>query len=145
MEEVRDNLRDYTAITIVDPNTRIQRLLSPSDTVAIHQAELTWIKEEIQKARERNLPVVVLTHHAPSLSCSEPDIPPDDCVALAFCSALDSLFVDPVVAWAFGHTHFPFDWQAGTCHLLSNPAGYPEAEFRTPYGREYKKKCVLIA
>jgi len=140
MEKIQIRLADYEQISIIDPETQKKRNLHPRDTVGFHKKDVAWISEKISNTK---LPVIILSHHAPSMTCSEPDIPPTDVCSAAFCSSLDYLFDDPVLAWGFGHTHFPIDFTSGTCHLLSNPAGYPGHEFPNPYNRPYKKDCVL--
>jgi hypothetical protein len=142
MVPVQQCLTDYRLITIRDPESTEARKLHPRDTLKIHNEDLAWIKSEVENSA---LPVVILTHHAPSMACSEPDIPPSDPISAAFCSSLEFLFEDPVVAWGFGHTHFPMDYKSGTCHVVTNPAGYPNSEFPTPYGREFKNNFVLEA
>lgn len=125
-------LSDYRRIKIVDGDD--VRDLEPTDSHQWHIDQLAWLTEEINQAKLQDKPVVVLSHHAPSLLCSEPDIPPSEPASAAFCSHLDYLFNDPVVLWAYGHTHFPFDQRYGTTRVISNPAGYPH-EHPTPYGK----------
>lgn len=140
MDVVRMQLSDYHLIDIIDEESKAKRALTPKDTVGWYNENVAWIKKQIE---ETTLPVVILTHHAPSLACSEPDIPPSEPAATAFCSPLDHLFEDPVIGWGFGHTHFPMYFKSGTCQIISNPAGYPKSEFPTPYNRPYNAKGVL--
>ena len=128
-------------ITVEDPLTGALRNLTPADTSAWHASELEWLRHELRA--EPNIPTIVLTHHAPSMGCLEPDIHPTEPFAQLSCSELDSLFEDPIVCWAYGHTHFPLDCRAGTLRLVSNPAGYPRSQFPHPYDRPYQPKLIL--
>lgn len=140
MTQVQAQLSDYHLISITDPETKQTRYIVPRDTVSWHNNSVAWIKQQIAQTP---LPVVILSHHAPSMTCSEPDIPPTSEAASAFCSELDYLFEDPVIGWGFGHTHFPIHFKSGTCRIMSNPAGYPQSEFPDPYNRPYARNGVL--
>eukprot|EP00012_Vannella_robusta_P002763 CAMPEP_0206184706 /NCGR_PEP_ID=MMETSP0166-20121206/1376_1 /ASSEMBLY_ACC=CAM_ASM_000260 /TAXON_ID=95228 /ORGANISM="Vannella robusta, Strain DIVA3 518/3/11/1/6" /LENGTH=233 /DNA_ID=CAMNT_0053599769 /DNA_START=21 /DNA_END=719 /DNA_ORIENTATION=- len=66
-------LSDYKHISIREGSAK--RALEPKDTHRWHLEHVTWIKEQISEAQESGQPMVVLSHHAPSMNCSEPDIP----------------------------------------------------------------------
>merc|ERR1712000_694784 len=132
---IQERLSDYSQIRLGQSLSSCRPLL-PSDTHSWFIDQIRWLKREIQQARTLCQPVIVLTHHAPSMACSEPDIPPTDPLSHAFCSDLEYLFDDPLVVWAFGHTHFPFDERMGTVRVISNPVGYP-FEYPAPYGKAY--------
>ena len=98
-----------------------ERLLVPSDTVAIHQASRAWLAGEL--ARPFPGPRVVVTHHLPSWRSVAPRFLRAPSNA-AFASDLDALF-DPVTLWIHGHTHHSFDYRAGRTRIVANPRGYP--------------------
>lgn len=128
---------DYSTIK----STATKERLNPEETVSWHRQSVQWLQREL--AQDPEMPTVVLTHHAPSMACSEPDIPASEPIAQCFCSHLHHLFVHPLVLWAFGHTHFPLDCQWAATRVVSNPAGYPKSEFPLPYGRPYRPSLVL--
>ena len=132
---------DFHLISIYNYETQKERKLTPADTTRWHQLEQQWLRDELRKEPHR--PTVILTHHAPSLVCLEPDVFPTESSAQLSCSKLDDLFQDPVICWAYGCTHFPFDCKAGTTRLVSNPAGYPHSQFPAPYQRSYRPDLVL--
>jgi hypothetical protein len=39
-------------------------------------------------------------------------------------SDLPAAFFEVPALWVHGHTHSPFDYQRGTCRVVSNPRGY---------------------
>ena len=132
---------DFNLISICDQKTQKRRQLTPVDTTRWYKLEQQWLRDELQK--EPHLPTVILTHHAPSMACLEPDVFPTEPSAQLSCSKLDDLFQDPVICWAYGRTHYPFDCRAGTARLVSNPAGYPNSQFPAPYQRSYRPDLVL--
>ena len=97
-----------------------ERLLTPSDTVAIHRSSRAWLAGEL--ARPFAGPRVVVTHHLPSWRSVAPRFLRAPSNA-AFASDLDALF-DPVTLWIHGHTHHSFDYQAGRTRIVANPRGY---------------------
>lgn len=138
--EVRRDLSDYKMIKKRDPEVGSTKI-GPDDTNQWFETELAWLRAEL--AAEPDVPTIVLTHHAPSFYCNEPDFDVNDPISQCFCSNLDELFADPIVIWCFGHTHFPMDVRWGTTRVCSNPAGYPKSEFPRPYDRPYRPDLVL--
>lgn len=96
-----------------------------------HQDSLAWLERKIENANAVGQPVLVLTHHTPSLSgTSDPRYEGSDS-SRCFSSNLTRLLQAPVVAWACGHTHYNFDMRCGKnnlTRLVSNQRGYPGKE-----------------
>jgi hypothetical protein len=103
-----------------EDETAGERLLTPSDTVAIHRASRAWLAREL--AQPFAGPRVVVTHHLPSWRSVAPRFLRAPSNA-AFASDLDALF-DPVTLWIHGHTHHSFDYLAGRTRVVANPRGY---------------------
>lgn len=97
--------------------------LAPEHTTKWHEDAVEWLKEEL---RATSSPTVVLTHHAPShIGTSDPKYKNDDDQCF-YSTDLTALFKHPVVAWAYGHTHYPQKQITPSgMLLLSNPTGYP--------------------
>lgn len=103
------------------------RQLSAKDTVQWHHESVAWLEQEIDNAKER--PVVVLTHHTPSLTgTSAPQYVGAE-LNSCFSTNLTRLMQSPsVVAWSSGHTHYNYDFQVEDTRLFSNQKGYPSRQ-----------------
>lgn len=99
------------------------RLFTPADALALHQAARHFLKTELAKSFSG--PTVVVTHHCPSMRCSNPHFG-NDSLATAFCSNLDGVIrqYQPSV-WICGHTHAPVDFMVGQTRIVNRPVGYP--------------------
>jgi predicted phosphohydrolase len=129
IEAVGYHLSDYRHIEIEDSNaTGGKRKLTTADTQAWHQEQLAFIKQEIQKSKKKNQPVVVMTHHAPlmRLGVTNPGLweSSESEVNSAFCTDLSSLLGSPVVAWLYGHTHWNHNMIINDTLIAANQGGY---------------------
>lgn len=101
------------------------RNLTVEEQNQLHQADLNFIKEEINEAKKNNQIAIVLTHHAPT---DENTVPEDeDWEPLRYMNftKLEYLFVEPVKIWAFGHTHrCSKKIYNNNCIVYSNQLGY---------------------
>ncbi|MCU4119935.1 metallophosphoesterase [Variovorax sp. N23] len=121
-------LNDYALIRAVDesaePGTwrdNRGRKLRAADTLRIHQAQRTWLLDNLAKPFPG--PTVVVTHHAPHRG-SLAQLYADDWASGAFVTELPDVFFDIPVLWVHGHTHQQFDYRVGTCRVTCNPRGY---------------------
>ena len=107
------------------------RKLTVADTRQWHVESAQWLKTEIAAANQLKQPVLVLTHHTPSLQgTSDPKYDGDE-LSYCFSTDLSDLVQDPAVrAWSCGHTHWNFDMmmEEGGTRLVSNQRGYPQRE-----------------
>ena len=115
MLEVARGLNDHRLIA------HGERLFTPEDALAMHQASRAWLAERLAEPFAGR--TVVITHHGPHLLCQHPAFPFDH-FATAFLSDL-SVLVEQADLWCFGHTHANLDVQIGGCRLVSNQRGYP--------------------
>lgn len=118
-------MREYDEAWILDGGT--QRKFAPEDALAIHRRTVTAIEKAL--AAEGDEPIVMVTHHAPSLSSLCRRFRGDPLNG-AFVSALDRLFHGqraPAVA-IHGHVHSRHDYRIGGTRILANPCGYPDEE-----------------
>lgn len=119
--------------------------MNPAVALALHRQALAFLTTEL--ARPWPGPTVVLSHHAPSLSCllAAGYHPSVDAAALAshsrlkfkphrigsYASDLDYLLANhPVDAWLHGHLHEPVRCSLHGADILNNPTGY--ADFQNP-------------
>lgn len=109
----------------------------------LHEADLHWLKRELQINRKRT--VVVISHYAPSLMLIDRRVVKDPDETL-YASDLDTLIRPPIVAWICGHTHQTVQWlkhwenadgESGDVLIVSNPQGYNGENIF------YRKECVL--
>lgn len=80
-------------------------LLTPADTVRMHEECVRYLSSELDKPHDGN--VVVVTHHLPSIKCVAEKFK-RDLTSAAFASNLDHL-VKRSDLWIGAHTHFSFD------------------------------------
>ncbi|KAF1048620.1 MAG: 3',5'-cyclic adenosine monophosphate phosphodiesterase CpdA [Herbaspirillum frisingense] len=108
---------DYRRIEVEDGG---RHMMTPGDTVRLHQADLAWLKDKLDTPFEGR--TVVVTHMSPSLRSVAPRYA-QDLVSAAFSSNLDAL-AERADLWVHGHTHDSFDYRIGRCRVVCNPCGY---------------------
>lgn len=120
MEAVGRAMNDYVHIDIKRGD--IDVLLRPIDTYNMHLAALEFLDENI-----KDVPCVVVTHHAPTFACS--DYPPS-VIDHAYMSNLCDFILDrpTIKKWVFGHTHSRKQFDLGDTEILSNCRGYAKYE-----------------
>ena len=108
---------------------RIGDLRGVADTNALHARDLAFLRAAVAEAEAEAdgtpLPLVVVTHHAPSLRGTSHPRNADGPLTPAFATPLDAMLRPPVAAWVHGHTHFSHEQQrVEATQLLSNQRGY---------------------
>ena len=131
---VQNFLNDYQLIYLRSSSNSPQiQQLRAHHSHSLHEEQLQWLIESLQEAsQEPAIPVVVLTHHTPSMSgTSNPryeNTPlPNGYRNCGFSSPLDDLFLNfPVIrCWCYGHTHYNNVQIIGNrTVLMSNQRGY---------------------
>ncbi len=134
MEIVERGMNDYRMIGLHDVddmnyfNRRHNRKINPQFLLDVHLESVSYIYE---KAHDTDLPVVVLTHHAPSFKSIDPvhvsgGLYGTDDLNGAYASDLSSVILDSpnIKFWVHGHTHHTVDYPIGECRILSNQRGY---------------------
>ena len=98
---------------------------TPAATSTWHDIATTYIDTQLRQYP--NMPTIILTHHAPvSIGEVHPPRFRDDQLRCCYATNLTHFLKPPVVAWAYGHTHWPFDKQIQGVRVLSNPEGHAE-------------------
>jgi predicted phosphohydrolase len=95
--------------------------LFPKDTDKLFHQNVKFIENEIKKAEEEKVELIVCTHYLPSMSLLQ-----DKTIGYLFASNLDYLIKHPIIVWIAGHNHKETNTVMNDVHLLSNPKGYPE-------------------
>jgi hypothetical protein len=96
--------------------------------MADHYRSRDYIKHTLEENRAtgKNLPVVVMTHHAPSKASTKPRYLNDTIMNGAYSSDLSEMILDnpEIKVWTHGHTHDQFDYMIGSTRIVCNPRGY---------------------
>lgn len=125
-------MNDYKQITMHDDVRNVYHRLTPEKTVNEHvktKQLFTFYLEE-NRRRETPLPVVVLTHHAPSKLSTHPYYANDTIMNGAYSSDLSEFILDnpEIKYWTHGHTHHTFNYKIGDTTVMANPRGYKNYE-----------------
>lgn len=120
MLEARNRMNDYKKIKF---SKKPFRKFLPFQSVHKHRQDRNTIETAL--AEERNGPLVVVTHHAPS-GRSLPTAERGTLIAAAYASNLTGLIeAGKPDLWIHGHIHHHSDYMIGETRVLANPRGYP--------------------
>lgn len=117
-------LNDYRIIT------KNGHPLQPNDTLFDHLDAREAIEEHISKT---DLPVIVVTHHAPSRRSLHPRWKNEHDMNGAYSSNLEDVMTKQVKLWMHGHTHDSFDYTVDSTRVVCNPRGYQGWEPNTGF------------
>ena len=125
---MKSMMNDYRQITMFNEAKNVYHRLQPERTMADHYRSRDYIKTilEENRATGKNLPVVVMTHHAPSKASIKPRYLNDTIMNGGYSSDLSELILDnpEIRVWTHGHTHDNFDYMIGETRIICNPRGY---------------------
>ncbi|WP_053191446.1 MULTISPECIES: metallophosphoesterase [Pseudomonas] len=116
-----DRMNDFRAIRA---GTNFRRL-RPDDLVSRNKIAHKWLSQELAKQFDGK--TVVVTHHAPLMSCLDVDEQGTHLDA-AYANDWSPLFDNEIDLWIFGHTHHAVDLKFKGARVISNPKGYPREE-----------------
>lgn len=119
--ELEEGMTDYRRIKFFDG--RGYRRFKPTDTIREHQASVRWLRDQLELYR--GAPMVVVTHHAPSMRSLGAEAQ-TEVLSAAYASHLDELVeASGASLWIHGHIHSPADYRIGRTRVIANPKGYP--------------------
>jgi hypothetical protein len=124
-------MNDYKQITMFDEVHNVYHRLTPDKTVSEHVKTKQLFKLFLEENRAgKKLPVVVLTHHAPSKLSTHPYYANDTIMNGAYSSDLSEFILDnpEIQVWTHGHTHHTFDYMIDNTRVMANPRGYKNYE-----------------
>lgn len=101
---------------------RDSRYMTYETMIAEHKLAVAEMERFLQKVGAK--PVVMVTHHLPSLSLVQSKYLRYGCMNSCFASALDRFIAPPVGIWVYGHTHTPDKRHMNGVFLCCNPYGY---------------------
>jgi len=93
----------------------------PADARRQHLQSRAWLENEMATS---DLPVVVVTHHAPHPLSIAPQYADDPATAGFVSDVSDVIERHQPVAWLHGHTHTSFNYEFGATRIVCNPRGY---------------------
>jgi len=140
MYHLKDGMNDYRIIKM--KNGEIYHKLTPMRTYEEHIRTKQYFEVVLKnnQERERPLPVVMVTHHAPSKLSIKPQYEGDHLMNGGYSSDLSEFILDhpEIRVWTHGHTHDDFKYQIGETTVVCNPRGYyghePRANYYSPKG-----------
>ena len=152
MQDAETFMRDYEYITRVPlreltyvernhPKPHIKYGMMTADFIYDeHIRSVGTIRQLLENNKE--VPTVVITHHAPSLRCQNVQRHGTNMIH-AYCSDLEPLIEEnsQIKLWISGHTHDNHDFMVGETRLLSNQHGYINYENQARY---FRPKTVEI-
>ena len=142
---MKSMMNDYRQITMLNEAKSVYHRLVPEHTTTEHvkTKELFKFYLEENRRRETPLPVVVLTHHAPSRLSTHPHYANDTIMNGGYSSDLSEFILDhpQIKLWTHGHTHHEFDYTIGSTRIVCNPRGYLGYE---PQAQNFQLKFVDI-
>jgi predicted phosphohydrolase len=98
---------------------------SREEAIMLHKRHIKWLSETLNKEKG---PCVVVSHHAPSMQCIEPEYiqtVPDN---TAYYTDLEHLIKPPMIAWICGHTHGHMAFVHNDINIIMNAIGYPREQ-----------------
>lgn len=120
MRTAQVNMADYD---LIYSDEELTRKVTPKEIQNKHRASVRFIEETLKQASE--LPIVVLTHHAPTWRCVTSQDYLEDALTHAYNTNLDDLIKTSGAAlWAYGHTHNAHQVVIGNTLVVSNPYGF---------------------
>lgn len=127
LKHARHLMPDFQRIRLASTNRalkflRLSTLLTPENSVRLHMESRAYIEASL--AEKFDGPVVVVTHHAPSIRSVEKKFE-DDPLSPCFASNLDAMIAGSQAAlWVHGHTHSAFDYMINQTRVVCNAVGY---------------------
>jgi predicted phosphodiesterase len=124
MHTVKYGMNDYRVIKNHYVNKDIYYKLTPEHTIGVHRDTKNFFRSVLKEKSDH--PVVVISHHAPTLSSIHPRYKHDMHMNGGYASDLSGLILDceNIRVWVHGHTHEKFDYVVGNTRVISNPRGY---------------------
>ena len=99
-----------------------EKSLTPTDTLNEHKSTVQWFERCLNSL---NGPVVMITHHAPSVESLNPHYVKNEVNGAYFTDMTNFINDHPnVTHWVHGHVHVNNNYYIGGCNVLSNPYGY---------------------
>lgn len=107
--------------------------LTPTIYNELHNECIDFITKTLDDSKEKNIPVIMITHHLPSLTLNDSKYKKYSNYNQCFSSELDYLIHDPIILWIYGHTHTTSDKIINGIRMVCNPIGYPNENHQSNF------------
>lgn len=121
---IKSMMNDYRAITNFYTDRNVYHKLTPEFTFLDHGKSMQYFRSQWELNKDK--PVVMITHHAPSFVSVPDRFKGDTSMNGGYASDLSNDILDnpQIKFWVHGHMHDPVDYMIGDTRILSNPRGY---------------------
>jgi Icc-related predicted phosphoesterase len=121
---MKDYMNDYKVVQNFYPAKNLYHKLTPEHTIAVHRKTKEYFKVILELNRDK--PVVVITHMAPSFQSVNEKYAHESTSNGAYASDLSEFILDHenIKVWVHGHMHDPVDYKIGETRVIANPRGY---------------------
>jgi len=121
---ISDFMNDYRVIQNFYPLRSQYHNLTPDHILSTHRESRKYFKTILELNRDK--PIVVITHMAPSFLSVNEKYKNDSVNNGAYASDLNDMILDNenIKVWIHGHMHDPVDYMIGNTRVISNPRGY---------------------
>lgn len=127
MYHLKSCMNDFRVIRYQNENNDYYRF-QPEIAYRHHKDTMEFFRIALEnnRAKANPLPVVVVTHHAPSKLSIKPKYQHDQLMNGGYSSDLSEFILDhpEIRVWTHGHTHDEFKYAVGESTVLCNPRGY---------------------
>jgi predicted phosphodiesterase len=124
---IKNFMNDYKVVQNFYPAKGLYHKLTPEHTVEEHRKTKEYFKFVLEENRAtKNLPVVVITHMAPSFQSVNEKFKHEGVTNGGYASEMSEFILDnpEIKVWVHGHMHDPVDYKIGDTRVLANPRGY---------------------
>ncbi len=121
-------MTDYRVISTKDERGILHQLRA-EDTYNIHQQDRAFLEWIGLQAQHQNVPMVTITHHAPSYKSCAPMFE-GSALNPAFMSEMPEEFFRRSKLWFHGHIHWTTAYTHYDCPVFLNARGYPNEPVR---------------
>jgi len=121
---IKGFMNDYKCVQNFYPAKGLYHKLTPEHTISEHRKTKEYFK--LMLSEKRDMPVVVITHMAPSFQSVNEKYAHESVTNGGYASDLSEFILDNenIKVWVHGHMHDPVDYMIGDTRVLSNPRGY---------------------
>lgn len=121
---IKNFMNDYKVVQNFYPAKGLYHKLTPDHTFEVHRKTKQYFKTILELNRDK--PVVVITHMAPSFKSVNEKYLHDTVTNGGYASELSEFILDHdnIKVWVHGHMHDPVDYMIGDTRVLANPRGY---------------------
>ena len=117
-------MNDYKVVQNFYADKGLYYKLTPEHTFEEHRKTKEYFKFMLEE--KRDMPVVVITHMAPSFASVNEKFKHESTTNGGYASEMSEFILDHpnIKVWVHGHMHDPVDYKIGDTRVLANPRGY---------------------